>query len=166
MKRIAVYPGSFDPITNGHLDMVNRALEFVDELIIAILLNPEKKPLFTVKERMDMIAKAIKPNEAIRIDQFDGLLVEYARRRNAGIILRGLRALTDFDYEFQMALMNRRLEPQIETVFLLPAEQYSYVSSKLVKEIAALGGSITGLVPPDVEEKVRQKLGRTRGIKI
>ncbi len=167
MKRIAVYPGSFDPITNGHLDIVNRALEFVDELIIAILLNPEKKPLFTVKERMDMIARAIKPNEAVRIDQFDGLLVEYARKRGAGMILRGLRALTDFDYEFQMALMNRRLEPQIETVFLLPAEQYSYVSSKLVKEIAALGGSISGLVPPEVEERVRQKLGRTtKGIKI
>lgn len=162
MKKIAVYPGSFDPITNGHLDLVYRALEFVDELIIALLVNPEKKALFTVRERMNIMRKAIPSNHRIQVDCFDGLLVEYARRKQARIIIRGLRALTDFDYEFQMALMNRRLEPQIETVFLVPAEQYSYVSSRLVKEICFLGGSIQGLVPPEVEKIMKKKFTRRR----
>lgn len=164
MKRIAVYPGSFDPITNGHLDIVYRALEFVDELIIAILVNPEKNPLFSVRERMQLIKKVLPVNSRVQVDQFDGLLVEYANRRKARIILRGLRAVSDFDYEFQMALMNRRLEPQIETVFLLPAEQYSYVSSRLVKEIALLGGEIKGLVPEEVERRIREKLRQTRTV--
>jgi pantetheine-phosphate adenylyltransferase len=166
MKKIAVYPGSFDPITNGHLDIINRALEFVDELIIAILVNPEKTPLLSVKERMALIEKVIPPRETIQIDQFDGLLVNYVKQKGAQVILRGLRAVSDFDYEFQMALMNRRLEPQIETIFLVPAEQYTYVSSRLVKEIAGLGGSVTGLVPPEVEKKIKQKLHPIRGIKI
>jgi pantetheine-phosphate adenylyltransferase len=162
MKRIAVYPGSFDPVTKGHLDIVNRALEFVDELIIAILINPEKKALFTVKERIEMIRNCIPKNGSVQIDQFDGLLVEYARKKNAQMIIRGLRAVSDFDYEFQMALMNRRLEPQIETVFLVPAEQYSYVSSRMVKEISQLGGSVRGLVPDEVEKKMQRKF-RTDG---
>ena len=157
MKKIAVYPGSFDPITNGHLDIIQRALEFVDELVIAILVNPEKKALFSVRERMGLMRKVIPENHRVRMDQFDGLLVEYARKQGARMIIRGLRAVSDFDYEFQMALMNRRLEPQIETIFLVPAEQYSYVSSQLVKEIASLGGSVTGLVPPEVETKMKEK---------
>jgi pantetheine-phosphate adenylyltransferase len=157
MKRIAVYPGSFDPVTNGHLDIIHRALEFVDELIIAILTNPEKQALFSVNERMNMIRKCVTENSRIRIDQFDGLLVEYARKKGAQMIIRGLRAVSDFDYEFQMALMNRRLEPQIETVFLVPAEQYTYVSSRLVKEICLLGGSVQGLVPDAVEKKMIEK---------
>ena len=158
MKRVAVYPGSFDPVTNGHLDLIHRALEFVDELIIAILINSEKKALFTVKERMEMIRHVTKGNGRIQIDQFDGLLVEYARKKQAQMIIRGLRAVSDFDYEFQMALMNRRLEPTIETVFLLPAEQYSYVSSRLVKEICSLGGGLRGLVPEEVETNMKRKL--------
>ncbi|PWT90139.1 MAG: pantetheine-phosphate adenylyltransferase [Acidobacteria bacterium] len=157
MKRIAVYPGSFDPITNGHLDIIHRALEFVDELIIAILVNPEKNPLFTVSERIDLIRSVLKLNHRIKIDQFDGLLVDYARKKGAGMILRGLRAVSDFDYEFQMALMNRRLQDKIETIFLVPAEQYTYVSSRLVKEISLLGGSVKGLVPPEVEKRMKKK---------
>ena len=158
MKRIAVYPGSFDPVTNGHLDIIHRALEFVDELVIAILVNPEKQALFTVKERMEMIRNVLPENPRVQLDQFDGLLVEYARKKNARVIIRGLRAVSDFDYEFQMALMNRRLEAQIETVFLVPAEQYSYVSSRLVKEICALGGAVRGLVPEEVEKRMQKKL--------
>lgn len=166
MKKIAVYPGSFDPVTNGHLDLIHRALEFVDELIVALLVNPEKKPLFSLKERLQLIRGVIPDDSRIKIDQFDGLLVDFASSRNARMIIRGLRAVTDFDYEFQMSLMNRRLEPQIETIFLVPAEQYTYVSSKLVKEIASHGGAIKGLVPREVEEKLRQKLRLAKGIKI
>lgn len=165
MKKVAVYPGSFDPITNGHLDIVHRALEFVDKLIIAILVNSEKQALFSVQERVQLIKTVLPVNSRIEIDQFDGLLVEYARKKGARMLLRGLRAVSDFDYEFQMALMNRRLEPQIETIFLLPAEQYSYVSSRLVKEIAGLNGSVSGLVPPAVEKKIIQKLESIRGSK-
>jgi len=164
MKRIAVYPGSFDPVTNGHLDIIHRALEFVDELIIAVLVNSEKKALFSMKERMEMIRKVIPPNERIRIDQFDGLLVEYAQKKKAQIIIRGLRAVSDFDYEFQMALMNRRLEPRIETIFLLPAEQYTYLSSRLVREICSLGGTVRGLVPEEVEKRMKRRI-RTDGRK-
>lgn len=166
MKRVAVYPGTFDPITNGHIDLIHRALEFVDELIIAILVNSEKKPLFSVKERIALMKNVFPKHERIRIDQFDGLLVDYASKIGAQIILRGLRAVSDFDYEFQMALMNRRLEPQIETLFLVPTEQYTYVSSKLVKEITALGGTVKGLVPPEVEKKMREKFHRMKGTKI
>ena len=157
MKKIAVYPGTFDPITNGHLDLIHRALMFVDELIIAILLNPDKEPLFTVEERVELIHRVLPSNHRIQVDQFDGLLVDYAARKGARTILRGLRAVSDFDYEFQMALMNRRLAPQIETVFLVPAEQYSYVSSRLVKEIASLGGTVKGLVPPVVDAMMKKK---------
>jgi pantetheine-phosphate adenylyltransferase len=164
MKKIAVYPGSFDPVTNGHLDIIHRALEFVDDLIIAILVNPEKKALFPVRERMEMIRMVLPQNERIEIDQFDGLLVEYVKRKEARIIIRGLRAVSDFDYEFQMALMNRRLEPRIETIFLLPAEQYSYVSSRLVKEICALGGVVRGLVPDEVEKRMKKRLKKDQDI--
>lgn len=165
MKRIAVYPGSFDPVTNGHLDIVQRALQFVDELIIAILVNSEKEALFTVSERVQLIRKVVPENHRVRIDQFDGLLVDYARKNQARMILRGLRAVSDFDYEFQMALMNRRLESQIETVFLVPAEQYSYVSSRLVKEIASLGGSVKGLVPGEVEQEILKKFQMNKKMK-
>jgi pantetheine-phosphate adenylyltransferase len=165
MKRVAVYPGTFDPITNGHIDLINRALEFVDELIIAILVNSEKKPLFSVRERIQLIKQVLPENKRIRLEQFDGLLVDYATRVGAQMILRGLRAVSDFDYEFQMALMNRRLRGQIETVFLVPAEQYSYVSSRLVKEISNLGGAVTGLVPPIVEKKMKEKFQRMKGTK-
>lgn len=162
MTKIAVYPGSFDPITNGHLDLVHRALEFVDVLIIAILLNPEKQPLFTVKERIELIRAVLPENHRVRIEQFNGLLVDYVAKKGARMLLRGLRAVTDFDYEFQMALMNRRLAPQIETVFLVPAEQYSYVSSSLVKEISILGGDVSGLVPPEVEKKMKEKFRKMK----
>ncbi len=165
MKRVAVYPGTFDPITNGHIDLINRALEFVDELIIAILVNSEKKPLFSVRERIQLIKQVLPENKRIRIEQFDGLLVDYATKVGARMILRGLRAVSDFDYEFQMALMNRRLQGQIQTVFLVPAEQYSYVSSKLVKEISNLGGAVTGLVPPIVEKRMKEKFHRMKGTK-
>lgn len=165
MKRIAVYPGSFDPVTNGHLDIVQRALQFVDELIIAILVNSEKEALFTVSERVQLIRKVVPENHRVRIDQFDGLLVDYARKNQARMILRGLRAVSDFDYEFQMALMNRRLESQIETVFLVPAEQYSYVSSRLVKEIASLRGSVKGLVPGEVEQEILKKFQMNKKMK-
>jgi pantetheine-phosphate adenylyltransferase len=165
MKRVAVYPGTFDPITNGHIDLIKRALEFVDELIIAILVNSEKQPLFSVKERIALMRDVLPKNERIRIDQFRGLLVDYASKVGAQVIIRGLRAVSDFDYEFQMALMNRRLEPQIETVFLVPAEQYTYVSSKLVKEITALGGTVKGLVPPEVEKRMKEKFHLIKGKK-
>jgi pantetheine-phosphate adenylyltransferase len=165
MKRVAVYPGTFDPITNGHIDLIKRALEFVDELIIAILVNSEKQPLFSVKERIALMKNVLPKSERIRIDQFRGLLVDYASKVGAQVIIRGLRAVSDFDYEFQMALMNRRLEPQIETVFLVPAEQYTYVSSKLVKEITALGGTVKGLVPPEVEKRVKEKFHLIKGKK-
>lgn len=166
MKKIAVYPGTFDPITNGHLDIVFRALEFVDKLVIAILVNPEKSPLFTVRERMEFIRKVVPADDRIEIDQFHGLLVDYVKKKGARSILRGLRAVSDFDYEFQMALMNRRLESTIETIFLVPAEKYTYVSSRLVKEIASLGGSVKGLVPTEVEERMKEKFHRKKGIKI
>lgn len=162
MTNIAVYPGTFDPITNGHLDLIHRALEFVDELIIAILVNSDKNPLFTVKERIDLIRRVMPKNPRVKIDEFDGLLVDYAAKKGARMLLRGLRAVSDFDYEFQMALMNRRLAAQIETVFLVPAEQYSYVSSRLVKEIAFLGGNVGGLVPPEVERSMAERFRKMK----
>ncbi|MBI4461421.1 MAG: pantetheine-phosphate adenylyltransferase [Acidobacteria bacterium] len=156
---IAIYPGSFDPVTNGHLDLIERASKLFDHLIVAILRNPEKDELFTLRERTEMLEQSISHLANVSVDSFDGLLVEYARRKGARVILRGIRAVSDYEYELQMALMNRQLEPGLETVFMLPAEAFSYLSSHLVKEVARLGGSVKGLVPPVVEERIRAKVG-------
>ena len=156
---LAVFPGSFDPITNGHLDIVDRGLAVFDRVRMAILMNPEKRPLFSVEERVALIREAYRGNPRVEVDTFSGLLVDYARRVGASVIIRGIRAISDFEYEFQMALMNRRLDPRIETVFMMPAESYSYVSSRLVKEVFQLGGRVTELVPPIVEERLSEKYG-------
>jgi pantetheine-phosphate adenylyltransferase len=156
---LAVFPGSFDPITNGHLDIVDRGLAVFDRVRMAILMNPEKQPLFTVEERVAIIREAYRGNPRVEVDTFSGLLVDYASRVGASVIIRGLRAISDFEYEFQMALMNRRLDPRIETVFMMPAESYSYVSSRLVKEVFQLGGRVTDLVPPVVERRLSEKYG-------
>jgi pantetheine-phosphate adenylyltransferase len=158
-KSTAVYPGSFDPITNGHLDIIARGLAVFDRVRIAILLNPDKQPLFTVEERVEIIREAYRGEPRISVDTFSGLLVDYAEKVGAAVIVRGLRAISDFEYEFQMALMNRRLNPRIETVFMAPAEAYSYVSSRLVKEVFQLGGSVGDLVPPVVEKRLRERYG-------
>jgi pantetheine-phosphate adenylyltransferase len=155
---IAIYPGSFDPVTNGHLDLIHRGSQIFDQLIVAILHNPEKDPLFTLEERISMLREFTAEHENVRIDTFGGLLVDYARQVNAKAILRGIRAISDYEYELQMALMNRKLNPELETVFMMPAVSYSYVSSRLVKEIARLGGSVTGLVPKAVEERLVSKV--------
>ncbi len=156
---LAVFPGSFDPITNGHLDIVARGLRVFDRVRMSILVNPEKQPLFTVEERLAIIRETYRGNPRVEVDTFSGLLVDYAERVGASVIIRGIRAISDFEYEFQMALMNRRLNPQIETVFMMPAESYSYVSSRLVKEVFQLGGKVTDLVPAVVERRLRDKYG-------
>jgi pantetheine-phosphate adenylyltransferase len=156
---LAVYPGSFDPITNGHLDIIERGLSVFDEVIIAILVNPEKRALFSVEQRLAIIRETYADNPRVRVDTFSGLLVDYAVKAGASVIVRGLRAISDFEFEFQMALMNRRLNPQIETVFMMPAESYSYLSSRLVKEVFQLGGSVKDLVPAGVERLLREKCG-------
>ncbi len=154
---IAIYPGSFDPITNGHLDLIERSARLVDKLIISILRNENKQPLFSVQERMDMLRDVVGPYSNVEVDSFDGLLVDYAAARSATVILRGIRAISDYEYELQMALMNRRLRPQIETVFLMSGEAYSFISSRLVKEVFRLGGDISGLVPPPVEQRLKNR---------
>jgi pantetheine-phosphate adenylyltransferase len=159
-KRIALFPGSFDPITNGHVDIIGRGLTVFDEVIVAILVNTEKTPLFTVAERVAIIEGFFSGEPRLRVASFSGLLVDYARKASASVIVRGLRAVSDFEYEFQMALMNRRLDPAIETVFMMPAEQYSYLSSRLVKEVAQLGGDVSGLVPPAVAAALALKNSR------
>ncbi len=159
MKKIALYPGSFDPLTNGHLDIIHRASRLFDEVIVAILINSEKSPLFTAGERSTMIRTALGndyPN--VRVDTFGGLLVDYALQQQARVIIRGIRAVSDYEYELQMALMNRRLEPQIETVFMMPSEAYSYLSSRLVREVCQFGGAISGLVPRNVEDQLLKKI--------
>jgi len=154
----AIYPGSFDPLTNGHLDLIERGSKIFDELIVAILRNSEKDPLFTLAERREMLEEMVRKYDNVRVDTFDGLLVEYAMRQNAKAVLRGIRAISDYEYELQMALMNRKLEPQLETVFMMPAEAYSYLSSRLVKEIFRLGGSVRGLVPELVAQRLAEKV--------
>jgi len=157
---IAIYPGSFDPITNGHLDLIERGRHLFDHLVVALLTNLEKQPLFSVDERLEMLRLVTKGMPNVSLDTFSGLLVDYAMRRKARALLRGIRAFSDYEYELQMALMNRKLEPRLETVFLMPAESYSYVSSRLVKEVFQHGGSVKDLVPPIVEERLRQKVFR------
>jgi pantetheine-phosphate adenylyltransferase len=155
---IAIYPGSFDPVTNGHLDLIARGAMIFDKLIVAVAQNLEKDPLFAVKERIDMLEAVTCDWKNVEVDVFDGLLMEYARSKNARVVVRGIRAVSDYEYELQMAMMNRHIEPQVETVFMLPAQQYSYVSSRLVKELARLGGHVKDLVPQLVEERLRAKV--------
>ncbi len=161
MKKIAVYPGSFDPITNGHIDIIERGLRIFDELVVLVAYNPNKASLFTVQERMELIHQVLKESvhdwERVRVDSFAGLLVDYARNTGAGIILRGLRAVSDFEYEFQMALINRRLNRDVETVFLMTGYKWFYTSSNLIKEAASLGGSVRGLVPDLIHRKLQEK---------
>ncbi len=156
----AVYPGSFDPVTNGHLDLVRRASQLFDEVVVALLRNPAKGEAFPVPERLEMLRAATAGMARVSVDAFDGLLVDYLRQVGARVIVRGLRAVSDFEYEFQMALMNRRLAPDVETVYLMPAETYTYLSSRLVREVASLGGSVEGLVPEEVAQALARRYGR------
>ncbi|HET6843341.1 MAG TPA: pantetheine-phosphate adenylyltransferase [Candidatus Angelobacter sp.] len=154
----AIYPGSFDPLTNGHLDLIERGSKIFEELIVAILRNSEKDPLFSEPERREMLEEMVRKYPNVRVDTFDGLLVDYAMRKNAQAVLRGIRAISDYEYELQMALMNRKLQPRLETVFMMPAEAYTYLSSRLVKEVFRLGGSVRGLVPELVEQRLIEKM--------
>jgi pantetheine-phosphate adenylyltransferase len=163
MPTLAVYPGSFDPLTNGHVDIITRGARLFDRIVVAILVNAEKAPLFTMDERVDIARAVFRDQPNVEIDTFDGLLVDYVERRGAHVIVRGLRAISDFEYEFQMALMNQRLNGRIDTVFMMPAEQYTYISSRIIKEVFSLGGRVHGLVPDMVEERLRQKVARPRG---
>jgi pantetheine-phosphate adenylyltransferase len=155
---VGIYPGSFDPITNGHLDLIERGSRLVDRLIVAILRNEEKRVLFSIDERIAMLEEVVSHFPNVEVASFNGLLVDYAAESGARLIIRGIRAVSDYEYELQMALMNRRLRPEIETVFLMAGEAYSFISSRLVKEIISLGGNITGLVPPTVESRLRKRL--------
>lgn len=157
MRKKAVYPGSFDPITNGHVDIILRGLKIFDEILIAVLENPKKTPLFTTKERVEMIREIFAEEKKVKVKSFQGLLVDFARQNQARVVMRGLRAISDFEYEFQMALMNRKLDPEIETLFMMPNVKYSFLSSRLVKEVCMLGGCLTGLVPESVEKRLREK---------
>jgi pantetheine-phosphate adenylyltransferase len=154
----AIYPGSFDPITNGHVDIIERGLKVFDRLIIAVLENPKKRPLFTTKERVRMIQDIFASKKEVEVRAFDGLLVDFARSQGTHVVIRGLRAISDFEYEFQMALMNRSLDPDIETFFMMPSVNYSFLSSNLVREVAGLGGSVEGLVPGPIARKLRNKV--------
>jgi pantetheine-phosphate adenylyltransferase len=158
MSTVAVYPGSFDPLTNGHVDIITRGAKMFDRIIVAILVNAEKAPLFSMDERVEIARAVFASLPSVEVDTFDGLLVDYVERRRAQVIVRGLRAVSDFEFEFQMALMNQRLNPKIDTVFMMPAEQYTYISSRLIKEVFSLGGRVNGLVPELVEERLRGKV--------
>ncbi|MGH9776320.1 MAG: pantetheine-phosphate adenylyltransferase [Candidatus Acidiferrales bacterium] len=155
---LALYPGSFDPVTNGHLDLISRGAKIFDRLAVGVLRNLDKQPLFSAAERVAMLEEVTQPWPNVEVEIFDGLLMDFARKKNAQVILRGIRAISDYEYELQMALMNRKIEPQIETVFMMPAEQFSYLSSRLVKEVFRLGGSIRDFVPAIVEERLRSKV--------
>jgi pantetheine-phosphate adenylyltransferase len=157
-KVVAIYPGSFDPITNGHLDLIERGSALFDKLIVAILRNEEKQALFTIEDRTEMLNEVVRCFPNVEVASFDGLLVDYAAECGASVILRGIRAVSDYEYELQMALMNRRLKPEIETVFLMAGEAHSFISSRLVKEVIRLGGNISGLVPPFVEGRLRKRV--------
>ena len=157
-SHVAIYPGSFDPITNGHLDMIARGSRLAGRLIVAVLRNRSKNPLFSVEDRVEMLREVVVPYPNVEIGSFDGLLVDYAAAQGANMILRGIRAISDYEHELQMALMNRRLRPEIETAFLMAGEAYSFVSSKLVKEVFSLGGDVSGLVPPVVEARLKRHI--------
>jgi pantetheine-phosphate adenylyltransferase len=165
-KGIAVYPGSFDPPTNGHLDLIERGSKIFEELVVAILRNSEKSPMFSVAERLEMLRTLTADLKNVRLDTFDGLMVEFAKSIHATCVLRGIRAISDYEYELQMALMNRKLEPTLETVFMMPADKYSYVSSRLVREVAQAGGPVRGLVPEVVEQKLREKVEPAYGLHV
>ncbi len=154
---IAIYPGSFDPITNGHLDLIERGARLFEKMVVAVLLNESKEPLFSVEERIEMLREVVRHIPNVEVDSFNGLLVDYVAKRQATVILRGIRAISDYEYELQMALMNTRLAPAVETVFLMSSEAYSFISSKLVKEVFALGGNISGLVPASVEARLKKR---------
>ena len=158
---IAIYPGSFDPITNGHLDLIQRGARLFDKLIVSILRHDAKEPLFTLEERIEMLREVVHVYPNVEVDSFGGLLVDYAAQRSATVVMRGIRAISDYEYELQMALMNRRLSPELETIFLMSNEAYSFISSRLVKEVFGLGGDITGLVPPSVEARLKRRLSKT-----
>jgi pantetheine-phosphate adenylyltransferase len=159
---VAIYPGSFDPITNGHLDLIARGSRLVKRLIVAVLRNDSKQALFSVEQRMEFVRGAVRPFANVEVESFDGLLVDYAASRGATLIVRGIRAVSDYEYELQMALMNRRLRPELETAFLMAGEEYSFVSSKLVKEVVSLGGDVSGLVPPAVEAELKARFERNK----
>lgn len=158
--RSAIYPGSFDPLTNGHLSLINRGLKMFDKLIVAIAVNPKKKPLFTVEERKALIREAVKDDPRVEIDDFEGLMVDYAKARQVNVVLRGLRALGDFEFEFQIANMNRRMSPELETVFMMTGEDYFYISSSLIREVASFGGNVEGTVPPNVLAMLKKKFAK------
>ena len=160
--RRAIYPGSFDPITNGHLDLIQRGSRLFDRLIVSVLRNETKSPLFSVEERKEMLLEVVKDYPNVEVDSFNGLLVDYAAGRSASVVLRGIRAISDYEYELQTALMNRRLKPDLETVFLLANEAHSFISSRLVKEVFGLGGIISGLVPPSVEARLQRRMSKTK----
>ncbi len=162
MPTVAVYPGSFDPITNGHLDVIHRAAAMFDKVIVAVARNGQKSPMFTVEERVALIRAAARKERNLVVDDFKGLLIHYARRKRATVVVRGLRAVSDFEFEFQLALMNRRLDPRIETIFLMPKDEYIFISSGLVKEIAGLGGDVSGFVPLRVKQALKRKLATRR----
>jgi len=153
--KIAIYPGSFDPVTSGHIDIIERAVKLFDRIHVAVIANPEKEPHFPLSERVEMLKLSLARFKKVKVESFDGLLIEYARRRGAAAIIRGLRAISDFDYEFQMALANRKLDPKIETIFLMTRGRYAYLSSSMVRQIAALGGNISGMVPKVIERKLK-----------
>ncbi|HVV01203.1 MAG TPA: pantetheine-phosphate adenylyltransferase [Verrucomicrobiae bacterium] len=160
--RIAIYPGSFDPLTNGHLDVIQRAARLFDRVIVAVATSESKNPLFTLEERVKLVARTLEGLNNVEADSFQGLLVEYVERRSAQAVIRGLRAVSDFEFEFQMALMNRKLNERIETIFMMPRDTYTFLSSRIVKEIAKLGGDVSSFVPPHVREALSEKLGRAR----